>query len=1075
VEAYEPSMRKKTNGKTRGKGKGTRAVKSAPAGSPDQVQDGFLVAGIGSSAGGVEALRIFFKHAPVDSGIAFIVAQHLSPDRKSMLSAILAQSTKMAVAEIQEGVPIAPNRVYVVPPGVVATIDHQRFKLTPAAGSPRHPIDSLFESLGTELGVRAAAVVLSGLGNDGSRGVKAVREHGGLVIAQGTDSTAPQHDDMPRGAIATGMVDFVLPVQHIPDALGRHADHLSKITTSGRKPVADGAESQFQALFGLLQKRAGHDFRNYKRNTFARRVQRRMQVVRVESLEKYIATCEKDPSEVDKLFDDLLIGVTHFFRDTAAFNALAQTVIPQLFEGKSKDDQVRIWVPGCSTGEEVYSIAILLREHMAALETVPKVQIFASDIDEHAVEIARAGRYGKEVANDVTSERLARFFHPEETHYRLSKDVRELCIFSVHSVIKNPPYSRLDLVSCRNLLIYFDSALQNRLVPLFHYALKPGGYLFLGPSENISRHTDLFATLDKKHRILRRRETGRRVLPDFTTVPSELHKFPVPRELQPDHHGQIVNAAERILLERHLSPFVVIDQDLNVVHFSAGTGKYLETPAGAPERNLLALGRRGLGAGLRSVTGRGVQSDRQVATADAHMDGENGRVAVRLTARPLGPSDGETNLTMLIFQEIASAAAPATAQRGGDRGAIEQLEAELRLARDSLQSTIEEYETSSEELKSSNEELLSINEEMQSTNEELETSKEELQSLNEELQTINQEVTAKIEEIDRANADLKNLIDSTDIATLFLDRNLAVRNFTPTLTRIFRLIRSDIGRPIQDIVHGILDPVALEADMREVLHADKPLQREVKLTGSDDVYAMRIHPYRDARGKPQGIVLTFVDISTLKKADRQRLLLIDELNHRVKNILAVAMSIAGQMLRTFRSPDEFRDAYFGRLQILAKANELVSLRDWNGAKLGDIIALELSPYLQERPTAVSVDGPPVVLRSRGALTVGLAVHELVTNAAKYGALGKPGMTLDVGWTLDGGNDLVIRWDESGGKDIKPPAASGFGMTMVHRVLTQELSAKVDADFRPVGLRCLIRIPASALLLAGASEHPHETA
>lgn len=1055
--------------------KGTKrktAVTAARPKSLDQRENIFLVTGIGGSAGGLEAMRLFFRKVPEHTGIAYIVALHLAPDRKSMLSSILAQAAKMPVVDIRQGELIVPDHVYVVPAGMLATIERQRFRLRDAGKIPRHTIDALFQSLGEELGSRAAAVVLSGLGDDGSLGVKAVREHGGLTIAQGSDSTAPQHPEMPRSATATGAVDFVLSVEDIPKALMEHARHLAKLQKN-RKPAAEKAEDLYQKLFDMLNARIGHDFKNYKRSTFARRVQRRMQVVRVGSLNEYVSHCRNDPTEIDRLFDDLLIGVTQFFRDRPAFEVLAKTVIPRLFEGKGKDDAVRIWVPGCSTGEEVYSLAILVREHLEKFARAIKVQIFATDIDERSMEIARTGRYGKQIATDITPERLKRFFYAEGANYRLVKEVREMCIFSAHSLIKNPPYSRLDMISCRNLLIYFDSHLQDRLVPLFHYALRPGGYLFLGPSENLSRHTDMFSMVDKKHRILQRREIGRRVLPDLPAIPS------VPSEarmlglgardgalgISANRRGQTIDAAERLLLERYMPAFVITDDSLNIVHYSARTGKFLESPAGAPERNLLALARRGLRFDLRAVVDKALKSERPVIKSDAHLESENGMIGVRLIAQPLGKFGADPNLTMIIFHELGPLEVSRT-HRKRDRSekTIEQLETELRLARDSLQHTIEEYETSNEELKSSNEELLSVNEELQSSNEELETSKEELQSLNEELQTVNQETVARVDELDRANTDLKNLIESTQIATLFLDRNLLILNFTPMITKIFRLIRTDIGRPIQDIAHS-LGHSTLEKDMREVLRTDKPIEREIKPAESEAIFSMRILPYRDVEGHTQGIVLTFVDITSAKASEHQRGLLVEELNHRVKNILSVAMSIANQMLGDSKSEEKFRAAYFGRLQALAKANELLAQRKWAGAELRDVIELELNPYQDDKKVPITLTGPDLILKPRAAISLGLVFHELATNAVKHGALAKPGMGLGIRWELDGADrdELVIKWEETNGHGIKAPQTTSFGMNLIRRAITKELSASLDVKFREGGFQCIMRIPTSGIL------------
>ena len=693
------------------------------------------IVGIGASAGGVEALEQFFKAVPADNGMAFVVVTHLSPSHESMLAEILGRATRMPVFSARDGELVQPQQVHVLPPSATLTIREGRLRLrrTGAADRERTPIDVFFNSLAEDQGERAIGVVLSGGGSDGTLGLKAIKENGGLTVAQGSNQTRPRFAEMPTSAVAAGFVDLLLPVEDIPERV------LSYVRNWGAFDP-EGPVDALTNIHRLLRERTGHDFSEYKDRTFQRRVQRRMQVVETTKLEDYVERLRTDPEEVGALFRDLLIGVTNFFRDPAAFRVLETVVIPRLFEDKAAEDEVRVWVTGCSTGEEAYSIAILLREHMDRLQVVPKVKIFATDIDEAAMKLARSARYPANSVKDVAPERLERFFVYEAGSHRLAKDLRDMCIFSTHSVIRDPPFSRLDLISCRNLLIYLKPRLQGQIIPLFHYSLRPGGYLLLGLSENVARYNDLFRSLDRKNRIFQRRDL-------FAQSLIPLRQF-LPHTRQDANASEASRGAllrRSSLLQRvansvveHFAPaYVIVNGSGEALYFSAGTGKYLQAAAGPPTRDVVAMARPGLRADLRTALHRAKQTGRQVMRDRVAIQTNDGVEMISLAVAPI--SEANEIAYGVVFIDRGSV----QMRDGSDRAAhpaaedsnVQQIERELQETKERLQATIEELETANEEFRSSNEELVSVNEELQSTNEELETSKEELQSTNEELQT----------------------------------------------------------------------------------------------------------------------------------------------------------------------------------------------------------------------------------------------------------------------------------------------------------------------------------------------------
>jgi two-component system CheB/CheR fusion protein len=886
---------------------------------------------------------------------------------------------------------------------------------------------------------------------------------------------------MPDSAIATGLVDLVLPVQDMPAKLIAYFGGFAALDRQfGEREQTIRVAAACEAICQVLRRQVGHDFSGYKGKTFLRRVQRRMQVLQLSDIEAYVTRLGQEREEARLLFRDLLISVTSFFRDAEAFDELAARVIPRILAGKGADDTVRIWVPGCATGEEVYSIAILLLEGMDKLSGVPKVQVFATDIDEPALTIARAARYPGSLLLGISPGRLERFFTTDGASYSLTREVRDLCVFSAHSIIRDPPFSRIDLISCRNLLIYLDGDLQSRVIPIFHYALRPGGYLFLGTSENITQHAELFAPLTKKQRIFQRRDQAAVTIPVPLFLPGRNGTGATPPLTGSAPHLDglpLRQAVERRVLERFAPAFVVVNHDGEVVYYSSRTGKYLEPAPGVPSRQLIAMARKGLRLELRAALREAEETRHRVRCDGLSVEIDDHVQTIALTIEPL-PDEKNAPLFLVVFEDVGRPLPPEEAMRARstrEDGTVEHLEAELRETREKLQATVEEYETAVEELKSANEELVSVNEELQSTNEELETAKEEQQSVNEELHTINAELIVKVDELDRANADLKNLFESTQVATIFLDRHLVIRSFTPAVTILFNLIPTDRGRPLTDIANQ-LESVDLTADIQRVFDTREPLERRVSGRSAKGMhYLMRILPYRAGDNTIDGVLVTFVDVNKVVAAEEHQLLLIAELNHRVRNMLAVVIGLVTQSAARTPEVRGFVDRLLERLHALAGTYGLVSRDKWAPVQLRELVQRELEPYvLGEEEPRVTLEGAPISLAPKAALAFGMAFHELATNAVKHGALLRPTGRIDVSWAIDrggeadegksdGGNGaaprLVVRWREAGGPEV--PADNpgrGFGTDLLRRLLNYEIDGEAALEFTPQGVCAELSAP-----------------
>ena len=833
---------------------------------------------MGASAGGLEAFQKFFGQMPPDSGMAFVLVQHLDPHHATLMPELLGKTTRMNVEQVRDETPVQPDHVYVIPPNATLTIEGGVLRVrTPPESRPRMPIDSLFHSLAEDQGERAICILMSGSGTDGTLGLRSVKEHGGMAMAQSPDSA--KHDSILRSAIATGLVDHVLRPEEMPARLVEYASHLRWLhEENARKSLFQDAGDQLARICALLRRKTGHDFSRYKPATLVRRIQRRMQVQQIASLPDYVERLRHDAKEGEQLFRELLIGVTHFFRDPAAFAVLEREAIRNIVGQAGPDGAVRVWAPGCATGEEAYSIAILLREELLRRQLGTRVQIFAGDIDEEALEFARQGRYPEGIAEHVTPERLQRFFAKRDHSYQVVKEVRELCIFSSHNVIRDPPFSRVDLVCCRNLLIYLEADLQSHVTNIFHYALRPGGYLFLGPSESISGPSGLFRVVDKKHRLFTRSETLQMpalALPVLERSAASRRARDWTARVAVSEQHETVSALERILLDHYAPAWVIVNAQGESVYFSPRTGRFLEPAVGAPSLDLIGMARKGLRLDLRTAIHKAVKTGETVVRERVAVESsDSGDVQlINLVVRPLHELGSEHPLHLVVFQEIGQPKPRDQALRDGDGPdpgdqVVQQLESELRSTKEHLQATVEEVETSNEELKSSNEELLSTNEELQSANEELQTSKEELQSLNEELETINHELNQKVEELDSVNSDLQNLLQSTQIPTLFLDNELRIKLFTDATTDVFRLIETDLGRPITDITRRFEADIV--ADLNEVLRTLVVTERQVSLADDSATYLMRVLPYRRLGNVIDGLVLTFLDVTPLNRALEQQ-------------------------------------------------------------------------------------------------------------------------------------------------------------------------------------------------------------
>ncbi len=1084
-----------------------------------------------------------------------------------MLAELLGRRTPMPVQQISDGMSIEPNRVYLIPPNASLSIDNGKLRLTEFAEPRgfRRPIDDFFRSLAVDQGSNAACVVLSGTGGDGSEGLRAVKEAGGLTVVQRPETA--KYDGMPNSAVATGLVDKVLDVAAMPEAI---RDYFER-GPARIFDLPDIADFLLEVC-SELRMRLGHDFSQYKRSTMLRRVQRRMQVIGAATGEEYLAQLRGKANEADLLFRDLLINVTCFFRDAEAFDFLRREVIPPLLANKGAGDKIRIWAPGCSSGEEAYSLAILVAEQLVRARARPNVQIFATDIDEQMLQKARAASYPQGAVKDVPLELLDRYFFAQDDEFVLTQSIRDMVRVSNHNLIKDPPFSRVDMVVCRNLLIYLNADLQQRLIPVFHYALRPGGWLFLGSAENIGGRSDLFEPLEPGSRIYHRRGMQRQSV----SMPLFVEPYPGATRDGRSRAGSAperTDTASRKVLERYAPPHVVVGADNDVIRSSSRTGRYLELAEGSPSTKVTDLARRGLRSAVRGVLETARRTRKRAVQRDVRIDTEDDELTVDVVADPLDDIE-----TLLVFQDVTALRREAdnddNVQVGGysEEDRIGSLENELDETRLKLRTTVEELETSNEELKSSNEEMMSMNEELQSTNE--------------ELATVNEELKNKVDQLGRANSDLHNFIEGTQIPTVFLDNRMRIRSFTPATKALFRFQDQDRGRLLSDVVSRA-DQTLIDTLAKKVLETDAPIEEELSIDGGRENYVLRVLPYRDGQKAVDGIILVFSDVTNirqtqadlarnvtiarrrsdeietlyktapvgmalvdrnqrvlkinqhfagqtgravedhigrtlreiapalsermerpvaevleqdravinvearvhvtgetsqdflidfypyqedgqsiavgivlkdvteLRRLERELRRLMDELQHRVKNTLATVASIVNQTVATKDDRVELVDTLKKRIGALAATHALLTQRDWADVSLKDILNTEFEPY--DRLDHITLSGPDVHLPPKHALTLTLTLHELATNAAKYGALSAPSGRLDVSWTVSEDaveKRLALRWSETGvpRSDTKS-AKEGFGTRLIRNAVVHDLGGRVEHQLTPDGLNC----------------------
>jgi two-component system CheB/CheR fusion protein len=830
--------------------------------------EGFYTVGIGASAGGLEAFEAVFRNMPENPGMAFVLVPHLDPTHTSLLPQLVQKCTKMKVTQVGDGLKVLPNTVCIVPPNKDLAILHGTLQLIEPTGSRavRLPINYFFRSLAQDQREKAICIVLSGMGTDGALGLRAIKEDLGMAMVQ-TPGTA-RYDSMPRSAIETGLADYVLP----PEKMGVHLIEYAKRAAYRVAPdfPKDGeVPDAMQKIYVILRAQTGHDFSLYKPTTVWRRIERRMDVHQLEGVSNYVRYLQENPREVETLFKELLIGVTRFFRDPEAFQILKEKILPGYLRDKRDNHSIRVWVPGCSSGEEAYSVAMIISECMETVDQHFHVQIFATDIDADAIAMARLGIYPKSITDDVNTDRLMRFFSKENSTYRVKKSVREMLVFAPHDVIKDPPFTRLDLICCRNLLIYMDSVLQKRLLPLFHYSLKPKGILFLGSSETIGGSVDLFSALDRKWRIFTRKDAasaGHAVLEFPPMRPAE--KAPAIHPWKGGETG-IRELAEGFLIKSYAPPSVLINEKGDIQYVHGRTGKYLEPAQGEAKLNILDMAREGLRGELSRAIRKAIASKQDVTCKGLRVRSNGDIQSINLFVKMVMERGSPPGLLMVLFEDVGSAGEPTQAKTKGEsekkpNKRIEAVERELQYTKESLHSTIEEMETVNEALTLTNEELQSTNEELQSANEELETSKEEQQSLNEELVTVNTELQIKMDELSRANNDMRNLLDGAEIPTIFLDNGLNIKRFTSHATKMVHLIQSDIGRPISHVGSNLkYGNLAEEAE--EVLGKAGVKELEVE-DKNGRWYLMRILPYRTIDNVIDGVVVSFIDIHDRKTA-----------------------------------------------------------------------------------------------------------------------------------------------------------------------------------------------------------------
>ncbi len=1021
-------------------------------------------------------------------GMAFLVVQHLDPKGESHLTELLAKHTSLKVRPAQDGLVIKPNHIYVCIPNRDLVVKDGKLRLlgTEAERSQRRPIDRLYDSMASEYGDCAIAIILSGTAADGSRGISAIKTEGGMVMVQ--DPETAEYDGMPRNAISTGLADLVLAVEEMPEVLQRLAaqpnvdcvaegdrdldaeesDAEESDAEESDAEESDGDRDSLHSILSVLHDQFDYDFADYKRPTLLRRTQRRMSLRNVDAFDAYAQLVREDSEEAAALYRDLMINVSSFFRDPKAWEELDKQVIEPLVARRENGDEIRVWSAGCATGEEAYTIGMALLEKIEQSGKRIRPQVFATDVSD-SLSVARAGVYPQTIEAQLSSDRLSKFFIKRESTYEMKKHLRDLIVFARHNVISDPQFSRMDIIICRNLLIYIEPDTQRKILGMFNFALRDGGALFLGSAETIGMQGELFEPLSAPWRIFRSRRVvhaGRFDFPRFSVTDQRRGALGQTKSHRPARDAY-QTMAQRALLDRYAPPSVVIDADHQVLVYHGDTSRYLAQPGGEPTRDLLALVSPGIRPSLRHAINEAGSEQRSATSVNASIKDGEPRREVMLTVSPIGQPREESPLLLVSFEEPAEAVDGVAREsedsdsRSESGHTVDQLEEELRLTRQDLHDVSEQYDQLVEEYSTSNEEMLSINEELQSANEELETSKEELQSLNEELNTLNNELRSKVEAVEQTNNDLNNLLVSTEVATLFLDTDCRIRWFTPAIKKVLRLIPSDVRRPISDLASRVTGS-DLEPEAKKVLETLVSVETEVK-SEQGHTYIRRVLPYRTTDNRIDGIVVTFVDITEHKKSEQQRERLMHELSHRIKNTLATVQAIVQGVGRRCKTLPEFLTAFEPRLAALARAHSLLTLPGDERIELRHLLKRELTPYVGEDSSRVIIEGDALALNREPAIALELVFHELVTNAVKYGSLSNETGTITVRWKRtkdEQGEHAQIEWVEAAGPPIELKGESGFGSLLIESSIAHDLAGTVDTQFKPGGLHCVIEFPLS---------------
>lgn len=1121
---------------------------------------------LGASAGGLKALSEFFRTVPEHPGVAFVVVLHLEATSESHLSDILAKLVRMPVAPVTAPTVPLPDHVYVLPPDRTLTLDEGRLVPRQRTESPgqHRPVDELFASVAAGLKDRAIAVVLSGTGFDGSRGVPTIRERGGLVIAQ--DPTTADFGEMPENAIATGTVDRIIAPEAMGAAISQYLANLdlSEATAPGELAAPT---NDFQGLLALLRNHSGIDFGNYKTSTLLRRIHRRAGLCNAPDLADYAQLVRDRPQERDVLLNDLLITVTRFKRDPEAWRDLDEHIIRPLVTAQSSNQPIRAWVAGCASGEEAYTLAILMAEEAERQDKPFLSDIFATDVSEPALAVARGGVYPRSALQDLSSSER-KYFAIEGDRARISEKLRRPIVFARHNIIQDPPFSQLDLVICRNVFIYFKPEVQRRVARLFHFSLREGGTLFLGSAEGVEGIDHLFQVVAKTSRIYRRMGPKRADSIEFP-VGANRTRLPATTSdlLSRSPHVRIIETSLRALADRHAPASVVIDRQMDVLYFHGETRRFLAQPPGETTQNVMALAGDGMRAALRSAV-RGARESGTPATATGHLSIDGSTQRVDIEAVPV--LNGRDRGLLLISFNSGPPARPQPPLDQGSPSRERELELELMALRDELRAANQEAHAAQQDLTASNEEVVSMNEELRSSNEELETSKEELQSLNEELSTLNAQLRHKVDELQQSTSDLRNLLSSSGIATLFLDRAQRVRWFSPAAAPLFNLRDSDIGRPITDLVSMLTDE-SFAVDCKAVQERLAPIERQVQSSGGE-TFIRRVTAYRNADDRIDGVVVTFLDVTGIQQArefaekivetipmplivlgndlkvifanapfyelfqvspgttqgqriydignkqwdvpelrhlleevlpnnrafeghlvdhefesigkrsmllsgrqidhaqlillaieditkrlvsERQQRILAAELSHRVKNALAVVQALASQTASHCGSMEEFQSVFGGRLRAFAEAHSQLIERAWEGGELNAIIEDVLSSHAVDRKQFEMAGGPRISLKPKATLALNMVLHELTTNAIKYGALSSETGQVRISWSVDeeDSRKVHIHWQESGGPAVKVPTRRGFGTRLIEQSMAFELDGKAQLRFETGGLQC----------------------